>query len=80
MTWKECENLIRDDYVRLPKRKWGMLSYLITNHSFKLTFWFRICSYLKGKGGLCNVVLPLVWIIYKHYQFKTVFKFPYVLI
>lgn len=77
MKWGECKNLIEADYLRLNKRKGGKLGYLITNHSFKITFWFRIGSFLKGKGGLYKLLLFFVSIIYKHNQYKTGIQLPF---
>ena len=45
---------------------------MITNASFKITFWFRIGSYVKSKrNSLWKPLFLIVAIIYKHYQFKT---------
>lgn len=50
----------------------GGVKYLITNPSFKITFWFRIGSYLKEKkGALFKLLYYVVFIIYKHYQYLT---------
>ncbi len=77
MKWKECKQLIKDDYSRLNKRRFGMIGYLITNHSFKITFWFRLGSYLKEKGGICKILLVPIWLIYKHNQYKTGIQLPF---
>ena len=50
---------------------------LITNASFKVTFWFRIGSYLQAKQ--CVLFKPLYWFvswIYMHYKFKTGIQMP----
>ena len=53
MTWKECKECIKADLSRLaPNGYMGGGKYLVTNASFKITFWFRIGSYLKGKRGV----------------------------
>lgn len=80
MIWKECKKLIKADYVQLVQReektaiRYILLGCkkLITNASFKVTFWFRIGSYLQYKTN--PLWKPLYWIvklIYKHYQYKT---------
>lgn len=52
MTFKECRNLIKKDLDRLaPKGGLRCVKYFITNASFKITFLFRIGSYLKSKNG-----------------------------
>jgi len=76
MTWKECLELIDADYARLNKRRFGKFGYLITNHSFKITFWFRIGSYLRSKSGFYKLLLAIVWPIYKHYEYKTGIQLP----
>lgn len=50
----------------------GGAKYLITNASFKVTFWFRIASYLKQKKGIFFYILYfLSLVVLKHYNFKT---------
>ena len=72
MTWKECKQLISEDYSRLNKRRFGILGCLITNHSFKITFWFRICSFINEKGRrVFRFLLLPIWLLYKHNQYKT---------
>jgi serine O-acetyltransferase len=54
-----------------------MLRYLITNASFKITFWFRIGSYLKESIKrrrlyyLLYIPYLFVYIIHKHNQYLT---------
>lgn len=80
MKWFECKRLIRADYIQLVQKEeisslkylLGGVKKLITNASFKMTFWFRIGSYLKDKRN--PFYKPLYWmvqIMYKHYQYKT---------
>lgn len=80
MYWKECKALIKADYaqlvgkIRVSRKQvvWGGLKKLITNASFKITFWFRIGSYLKEQHN--PLYKPLYWmvmILYRHYQYKT---------
>jgi len=77
MTWKETKELINADYARLPKRRMGKLGYLLTSHSFKITFWFRLGSFLKGKSGLWRILLLFVSAIYKHNSYKTGIQMPF---
>ena len=76
MTWEECKSLIDADYARLPQRRLGKLGYLITSHSFKITYWFRIGSYLKERGIWFKPVLLILSLLYKHYAFKTGIQLP----
>lgn len=73
MTFSECKFLIRKDLDRLsPKKRLRYVRYLITNASFKITFWFRLSSYLKSKTGFFYKILYCIIImIYKHYQYLT---------
>ena len=50
----------------------GLLRCLITNASFKVTFWFRVASWLCGCNSfMARVSLLVVAIIRKHYEYKT---------
>lgn len=75
MTWKETKALIAKDLSRLTPLPVGggkVLRYLITNHSFKITFWFRVASYLHEKKGLLwKILYSFVYVVYKHYMYKT---------
>lgn len=49
-----------------------ILKYLLFNASFRITFWFRVGSYLKEKRNVFAKVLYLiVFAIYKHQQWLT---------
>ncbi len=76
MTITDCINFINSDYRRLAPVNYGIVRYLITNASFKITFWFRIGSFLKQKRGLWQILYFIVAIIYKHYQYKTGIQLP----
>ena len=53
---------------------WGKL---ITNGSFKITFWFRIGNFLQSKSiPLWEPLYYIVAVIYKHNQFKTGTQLP----
>lgn len=72
MTWKECKNLIISDLSRLTPNQHNVIRYLFLNASFKITFYFRLGSYLGTKK---NIILSLfywiVFLIYKHEQYVT---------
>lgn len=76
MTWKECKRLIRRDLSRNTDRlsKRSALRFLITNSSFKMSFWFRIGTYLSEK----RLKLPyyIVSWHYKNLMYKTGIQFP----
>lgn len=77
MKWKECKHLINEDYKRLVHRRGGYLSYLITNASFKVTFWFRIGNYLKCKNNkVAKITGMFVYWLQKHYQLLTGIQLP----
>lgn len=72
MTWKECKYLIASDLKRLTNTKWGGVKYLFFNASFRITFWFRIGSYLSTKKNLiCRLLYGIVFLIHKHNQYLT---------
>lgn len=77
---KDCIDLIISDLHRVSNSKnsfFILLKYLITNASFKITFWFRIGTYLKSKNiFICKFLLFIVSIIYKHIQYKTGIQLP----
>lgn len=76
MKFKECRRLIASDLSRLKHVKWGV-KYLITNASFKITFWFRIGQYLRLRNDFVSKILyGFVCLIYKHYQFLTGIQLP----
>lgn len=76
MYFADCKRLIKSDYARLPKKKLGCFFYLITNASFKITFWFRVGSWLKDKSGVFRFLYAVVCIIYKHYNYLTGIQLP----
>lgn len=74
MTFKECKELIFSDLARLTtaNKRGSILRCLITNASFKVTFWFRVASWLCGCNSfMASVSLLVVAIIRKHYEYKT---------
>lgn len=77
MTWKECKYLIASDLKRLTNTKWGGVKYLFFNASFRITFWFRIGSYLSTKKNLiCRLLYGIVFLIHKHNQYLTGIQLP----
>lgn len=83
MTRKEMRTLIQSDLDRLdlPKRLMGggkrLIAWMLYG-SFKVTYWYRICSYWHSKNGrLARPILAICNLIYKHYQFKVGVDLPY---
>lgn len=72
MKWKECKSLISSDLSRLASiNKWGGKN-LLFNASFRITFWFRIGSYLITKHHfIAKFCLIFVQLIHKHNQYLT---------
>lgn len=58
MVKSELLSLIREDYQRYEKlegRKSGickMIGRAFFSESFSITFWFRICTYLRSKNNI----------------------------
>ena len=73
MIWKECKSLIVSDLERLTNiNKWGGVKSLLFNASFRITFWFRIGSYLITKHHfMAKFCLRCVQLIHKHNQYLT---------
>ena len=73
MKWKECKSLISSDLSRLAYiNKWGGVKNLLFNASFRITFWFRIGSYLITKHHIiAKLCLIFVQLIHKHNQYLT---------
>jgi len=75
---RECWNLILSDLDRLAKNgSFSIIKYLITNASFKITFWFRIGTQLKkSKNPFMKILYLLVFILHKHYEYLTGIMLP----
>lgn len=73
MTFNNCKDLICLDLNRLSyKNRMDFFRFLITNASFKITFWMRIGNWLsKNKGLFYRFFYIIVKVIHKHYQYKT---------
>lgn len=80
MRFSECRRLIVSDLSRLTKSPsfCGGGKFLISNASFRITFWFRIGSYLKTKSNpLHKLLFGLVFLIHKHNQYLTGIQLPF---
>ena len=78
MKYKELKELIKGDLSKLsPPNRINCIKRILFNASFKITFWLRICSYLKSKNGLIyNMLYHVAYVIYKHNQFLTGIQVP----
>lgn len=77
MTFHDCKKLINADFKRFGGGNL-CLSYL-WEESFKVTFWFRIGSFVLEQYRKSKCWLPLyimVKVIYKHIQHKTGIQLP----
>ena len=73
MSFNECVENIKSDLRRLTNTPDAItaLKLLITNHSFKITFWFRLGNYLLGKKNLFfKLIYYIVFLIHKRNQRK----------
>ncbi len=74
MTRKEMYSLIKSDLNRLGIKKnyaLGGAKCYVMWASFKITYWYRKCTYWHSKRGvLPQIILVFINLIYKHYQFK----------
>ncbi|WP_252191192.1 serine O-acetyltransferase [Polaribacter sp. Q13] len=73
MTFKECRQDIKSDLGRLTiANKKNALRYLLFNASFKITFWFRLDTYLGAKKNIIfKTLYGLTYVIHKRNQLKT---------
>ena len=77
MKFKDCKSLILSDLDRLSKTKHRVFKYFFFNASFRITFWFRIGTYLQTKSGLLYKLLyGVVFLIHKHNQYLTGIQLP----
>lgn len=50
---------------------------IITNHSFKVTFWYRIGHYcINHKNPISSIFFPIVRVIHSHNQYLTGIQLP----
>lgn len=67
MTWLECKLLIEEDLKQIGG---GKIWYrLLTNPSFKITFWYRIGRYLM-LSNRSKILLNVVKMIHRHHEVK----------
>lgn len=82
MNFKECKQQISDDLHKVASHNvdknilYFFLRYLITNTSFKYSFWWRLGSYLKQSTSLLSFFYPIVYLFYKHYSYKYSCQIP----
>lgn len=76
MNWNECVRLIKSDFYRLDRWRGNYISAYLLEESFKVTFWFRIGTYLQQRRNLFLLYM-FVKIIYKHVQHKTGIQLPW---
>lgn len=76
MTWEECKALICQDLSRSSDKltKLNAIRFLITNPSFKMSFWFRIGTYLMNNK--CKLLYYLVFLHYRKIMYKTGIQLP----
>jgi|SRR5690554_1189632 len=71
MRTSELKHLIKSDLERMTHYSTRqVLKYLLFNASFKITFWFRIGSFIKHRKFL-KLFYPIVFLIHKSNQYKT---------
>lgn len=77
MDWKECKDLIYQDLSRSTDKpsKMTALKFLISNASFKMSFWFRIGSYLAERKWH-RLSYAIVYWHYKQLMYKTGIQLP----
>lgn len=77
MNFRQLITYIKCDLERLTKPTilYGTL-YLITNASFRITFWNRIGTFLRQKRGFYKFFYGIVFLIHKHNQYKTGIQLP----
>lgn len=73
MGTRRTVTLIKHDLSKLARPCFTkFLLYLISNASFKITFWFRICSYfVNTKNYKINPIFWLSYCLFKHYEYLT---------
>ena len=82
MKWKECKRLILLDYNRRRHNKLkrgNIIHYfvaLVKNESFRVTFWFRILSYLQEKKFLKIILYYPLRLYYSHVCHVTGIQLP----
>ena len=77
MNWLECKSLVYSDLCRITDKhtKIAALKLLFLNYSFKVTFWFRIGSYLQNKIKWRLMYYFVCW-YYDRIMYKTGIQLP----
>lgn len=76
MRLRQTRLLILSDLKRFGATSgWEIFKKLIATASFKVTFWFRVGTYLQGKPLLRPLAL-VVWIVNRRYQYLTGIDLP----
>lgn len=78
MNFTTLKTLIKSDLNRLSNYKfYYIVKFLISNASFKITFWFRVGNYLSAQSTFVSKILLLVVkYIHKKNQYKTGIQLP----
>lgn len=76
--FSECKAQISADLLRVSNGGiFSGIKSLFFNHSFQITFWFRLGSYLKRKNGFHSKILyGIVFLIHKKNMYKTGIQLP----
>lgn len=81
MDWKECRALILQDYNRMRNKKLKQGSFvkyfiaLVRSESFKVSFWFRILTFIRSKKMGVILYYPLR-LYYQHVSHVTGIQLP----
>lgn len=79
MDFKTCRHLIASDLRRLERHPSFLKGFkrMWSNPSFRITFWFRLGSWLKSKRNfLAKIPYGIVFMIHRHNQYKTGIQIP----
>ena len=78
MTWKEFKKLVVMDQTALTRLggQHGLFIRLLFNFDTQVTFWFRMCSYLKTKKFRAFGLYYPVLMLYRHIMYKTGIQLP----
>ena len=77
MNWLECKSLIYADLCRCTDKhtKISAFKLIFLNSSFKVTFWFRIGSYLQNRKKFKLLYYCVCW-YYNCLMYKTGIQLP----
>lgn len=74
LIYKDLLMVAGHDISKLPY--YYTFRYLLFNRSFKFTFWFRICSFLKERQLLLFFFYIISYLFYRHYSNKYCVDIP----